>query len=800
MVEIMSQLPWARILDATDATVLITDARAEDNPVVFASAAFERLTGYRRCDIVGRNPRLLQGGDCDQPALETLRTAIANRRSVVVTLRNYRKDGRPFWNELHLSPLFDERGDISHFIGVQHDVTARMEADLKLRRDHRELEQDALARTRDLMEANRRLEEEVAERERIAEVLRGSEDRFRDFAESASEWFWEMDSDLRFSYLSKSFASHTGLSPEGSLGKTRREVLLDRLPDLDPEIEGTFEDHFRALEAREPFRDLSFPGVTDQGERRVFRLSGKPVFDADGRFAGYRGSGTDITAMTRAEKTVRQSERRMRLMADALPVLISYIDKDLTYRFNNKAYADRTDIPREQLPGRHLREVLGKERFDEFKGYFDLALSGERVRFEYVSSIGGKRRISEANYIPDIGDDGSVAGFFSMIADITDRKHTEEALRAARDEAQRESATKSHFLAAASHDLRQPVHALELLSASLQDADSEEESRAIASDMGRAVRIMRDMLGALLDLSKLDAGAVEPDIDDFSMTETLDRMKSEFELTARQQGLDLRVVGSSATVRSDALLVERILGNFLSNAIRYTKAGRIVLGCRRCRDGLRVEVWDTGIGIPSDELDAIFGEYYRVQNSGRDRDRGLGLGLALASRLADLLGHELTVRSAVSKGSVFSVTLPYGSAAAEAEPSAAQLMAAGFLGRTIAVVEADAAMPAGASGLLAKWGASVLAGRDADEIAGRLKGSRARLDLIVVDQGTNLGSAAAAIGALRRHTAVDVPAIVLNGTDNAAGIAGRGLDNCRILAKPLDAAQLRPLVRKMLET
>ena len=794
MVEVMSQLPWARILDATDATVLITDARADDNPVVFASAAFERLTGYRRCDILGRNPRLLQGDDCDQPELERLRTAIVGRRSVVVTLRNYRKDGQPFWNELHLSPIFDERGEISHFIGVQHDVTARMEADLKLRRDHLELEQNASAGARELMEANRRLENEIAERERIARVLRASEDRFRDFAESASEWFWEMDADLRFSFLSESFEARTGVVPESSLGKTRRELLRDRLPHLDPEIEATLEDHFRALEARKPFRDLSFPGVAATGERRVFRLSGKPVFDAEGRFAGYRGSGTDITAMTEAEKTVRESERRMRLMADALPVLIAYIGRDLVYRFNNRAYADRTHIPIEQLPGKHLREVLGAERFDDFKTYFDRVLSGEPVRFEYVSVIGGERRTSEANYIPDIADDGTVVGFFSMIADITDRKHTEEALRAARDEAQRESATKSHFLAAASHDLRQPVHALELLAASLQEAENEEESRAIASDMGRAVRIMRDMLGALLDLSKLDAGAVQPDLADFEITETLDRMKSEFALAARRQGLDLRVVPSSAVVHSDAILIERILGNFLSNAIRYTKAGRIVLGCRHGRDGLRVEVWDTGIGIPSDELDAIFGEYYRVQSSGRDRDRGLGLGLALASRLADLLGHELTVRSTVSKGSVFSVTVPYGSTVAEAEPSAAHLAAAGFTGRTIAVVERDTATPAGASGLLAKWGASVLAGRDADEIAGRMDASKAKLDLIVVDQGANGGSAAAVIGALRRHAASDVPAIVLNGTE-----AGDSPSNCRTLPKPLDAGQLRPLLRKLLE-
>ena len=217
---------------------------------------------------------------------------------------------------------------------------------------------------------------------------------------------------------------------------------------------------------------------------------------------------------------------------------------------------------------------------------------------------------------------------------------------------------KSRFLAAASHDLRQPLHALGLFVAQLHGRVRANERRRIVARIDAALSAMNELFNALLDISKLDAGVLSPSITEFPVAKLLDRVDTTFTEAAQEKGLSLRFISSSAWVRSDFILLERIVFNLVSNAVRYTSSGGVVVGCRKRGLNLRIEVWDTGPGVPQDQQQNIFGEFYRLGAPGGDGRSGLGLGLAIVKRLVDLLDGSIEVSSEVNVGSTFTLTLP----------------------------------------------------------------------------------------------------------------------------------------------
>jgi signal transduction histidine kinase len=217
---------------------------------------------------------------------------------------------------------------------------------------------------------------------------------------------------------------------------------------------------------------------------------------------------------------------------------------------------------------------------------------------------------------------------------------------------------KSRLLAVASHDLRQPLLALALFVAQLRKRLAAPERNRVVGRIETVVAGMNEMFDALLDASKLDSKVVAPDVTDVPLSEVFARLETTFMNAAREKGLSLRIVPSSTIVRSDAILLERILLNLVSNALRYTERGGVVVGCRRQGRAVRIEVWDSGVGIPVEQRDRIFGEFVRLPSADAAADRGLGLGLAIVARLCTLLGHQVGVSSVLNKGSRFFVTVP----------------------------------------------------------------------------------------------------------------------------------------------
>ena len=235
---------------------------------------------------------------------------------------------------------------------------------------------------------------------------------------------------------------------------------------------------------------------------------------------------------------------------------------------------------------------------------------------------------------------------------------SEEKLRLAVEEADNANAAKSRFLAAASHDLRQPLQALRLYLDTLERRIDDRLDRRILGGALSALSAGEELLRNYLDVSVLEAGIVQPEMADVAVGGLLAELAAECGTMAEAKGLDMRVVPCGAVIRSDAALLGRLLRNLLSNAVRYTASGRVLLGCRRRGGFLRIEVWDTGIGIPPEQLDAVFEDFYQVDNPERDRTKGFGLGLSVVNRAARLLGHPVEVSSRPGRGSVFTVTVP----------------------------------------------------------------------------------------------------------------------------------------------
>jgi two-component system CheB/CheR fusion protein len=253
-----------------------------------------------------------------------------------------------------------------------------------------------------------------------------------------------------------------------------------------------------------------------------------------------------------------------------------------------------------------------------------------------------------------------VEGVVITFTNVTDRKHAARALEVAKQEAERANEAKSRFLAAASHDLRQPLQALALLQGLLARTVTGEAAEQLVTRLDDTLSAMAGMLNTVLDLNQIEAGVVKADVVQFPIAGMLERLRDEYQYQAQAEGLAWTVMPCSLSIRSDPALLEQMVRNLVSNAMKYTREGRILLGCRRHGESLAIEVWDTGAGIPADKLDVIFEEYSQLDNAARDRAKGLGLGLSIVQRLADLLGHTVKIRSRLGAGSVFTVAVALG--------------------------------------------------------------------------------------------------------------------------------------------
>jgi signal transduction histidine kinase/CheY-like chemotaxis protein len=358
---------------------------------------------------------------------------------------------------------------------------------------------------------------------------------------------------------------------------------------------------------------------------------------------------------------------------------------------------------------------------------------------------------------------------------------------------------KSRFIAAASHDLRQPLHALNLMVAQLRAEPDPEERVRLAVRIESAVANLNELFGGILDISRLDAGVVAHNLADFPIGRLLQRIEAVFAADAAAKGLRLRVFASRAWVRSDPNLLDRILMNLIANAIRYTPRGGIVVGCRRVGQDLRIDVCDSGIGIPADKQQQIFAEFYQVAPAAAGRGEGLGLGLAIVQRLCALLGHRVQVASAPGAGSRFSVHVPRAAMRAPVEGLQGAPLAAidPMHGRRVVVIDNDPRVLESTSGLLRTWGCDVVTAASGRAALERL--GAARPDLVIADFHLGDGEEGiAAIAMLRSRYGGAIAAFLVSGDISPQlrqRATGCGLD---LLHKPVTPMALRAMSSRML--
>jgi PAS domain S-box-containing protein len=484
----------------------------------------------------------------------------------------------------------------------------------------------------------------------------------------------------------------------------------------------------------------------------------------------------------------RETEEKSALLETTLQNMrqgISVVDQDGRLRMWNSHFLD--------LLGLGGQQVNDHQPLDMVLQAADLPLPGlAGEQLEYRRTDGAVIEVLQ-NAMPD-------GGRVLTYTDISDLKRREEALEAARQAAEQANAAMTRFLATASHDLRQPIHALGLFFATLAEQVHTVETAPLIKQIEDSINAVDAMLNALLDISKLDAGVVHPKIGSVAVVGLFQRLETEYQSMARETGNALRVRPSQAIVQSDPSMLERILRNLLSNALRYSINGRVLVAARRRGTRLRFEVYDTGPGIPADRLDDIFLEFYQLGNPGRDRRQGLGLGLAIVKRIATLLGHELAVRSRLGHGSCFAITVPLSQESPSSLPSPATTVPGLELrNHRVLVLDDDQAILAAMEGLLKRWGCKVSTAASLEEAQETLAASALPPELLIVDyrlhdQASGLDAATA----LQTVLGCRVPVLVITGDTAPDRLREAQASGYPLLHKPVQPAKLRSMMRHLI--
>jgi Na+/proline symporter/signal transduction histidine kinase len=504
---------------------------------------------------------------------------------------------------------------------------------------------------------------------------------------------------------------------------------------------------------------------------------------------------------------------------------IAVFDKELALVCWNRQFGEILDLPHELTRVsialrdilRHIAQQSGQNAsVDQFIAERVAKYTADAEPF--LERVAGSNLVIEvrANRMPD-------GGLVTTFTDITPSVQAAEALeranatlerrvrertaeltrlnvaleraKAAADEA---NVSKTRFVAAASHDILQPLNAARLYVTSLIERQSAGEHAAVIENIDASLEAVEEIFSALLDISRLDTGAMKPELADFRIDELLNRLEVEFAPLAREKGLEFVVMPCSLQVRSDRRLLRRLLQNLISNAIKYTPAGRVLVGCRRRGERLRIEVYDTGIGIPQAKQRAVFREFHRLDQGARVA-RGVGLGLSIVERIARLLHCELALTSKVGGGSRFSVEVPRAAGITSVfKPLAGSRIEPGRLdGMVVLCIDNEPAILNGMETLLNGWGCRVLKGIGLAEAMAALEASGLEPDGLLVDYHLDSGDGLAAIKELRRRghpDERDIPAIVIT-ADRSLHIREQARsEGAHILNKPIKPASLRALM------
>jgi signal transduction histidine kinase/CheY-like chemotaxis protein len=708
------------------------------------------------------------------------------------------------------------------------------------------LEDKVRERTRRLETALRELEKSNRELSIAKEQTETAQTRLMEAVESISEGFVHFDADDRLVLCNTKFLEFWSdgkrdirevLRPGVSFREISRwtvetGLIVDVDGDPDEWLRGRLYRH----------SNPSDPHVVHLASGRWLQIRERQTWDG-----GTVGIYTDITAIKLDEQQRREQELAeksilLQSTLDNLAQGVSVFDKHLRLVAWNERFVELLELPDWLVrPGASFQDYL---RYRSARGDFgDDGETAIAIRMQHVREREPAKReqmLPNGTVLEMRRDPMPGGGFVTTYTDITDRQiaavqlreakaslerrvaertaeltslnvklrqeiheraEIEEALRLAKGEADKANMSKTRFLAAASHDLLQPLNAARLFVTALSERPLREKEREFATHIDRALGSVESLLGTLLDISKLDAGAVSAEKADFVIGDLISALADEYAPIAKEANLDLIALPCSLVVRSDPALLSRVLRNFISNAIRYTGSGRVLLGCRRRGWRVRIEVWDTGQGIPDGSTDEIFEEFRQLNHHDRAHSKSFGLGLAIVKRISQLLDHPIGVRSKVGKGSVFFVDVPVG-ALPRALPKHGVCHAVpnDALSSAIAVmIDDQESILDGMRELFLGWGSTAITAVDGRTAVLELARRERRPDIVIADYHLEDGSTGvAAVDEVRAVFGSNIPGLIITADRSLEVleiVRRRGL---HLLKKPVKPAKLRALVSHLL--
>jgi len=574
------------------------------------NSAFCQMLGYSEAEMLARSVKdITHPDDVEWDLLQRKRALAGEIETYQWEKRYIHKSGRIVWGFLSCSLVRDADRKPRHFISQIQDITERKESE---------------------------------------RILRENEERFRALTELSSDWFWEQDENFRFVEVSGDAAQVTATTRKTAIGKARWE--LDYV-NMD---ESVWAAHKAQLERHEVFRDFETTRLDENGKIVYWSISGVPIFDATGRFTGYRGTGRDTTEMRRVSNALRASELQLREITDTVPALIAYVDKEGCFRFHNRAYEESFGLSYEQFDGKHLREVMGDELYEVVRPRVEEVLSGYPVVYERTQiTARGDHRDYVVNYFPRYGDgseEGEVIGFYSLASDVTELKRIDR--------------MKSEFVSTVSHELRTPLTSIRgslgLISGGVagQLPDAVKTLVGIAkNNCERLIRLIND----ILDIEKIESGKMRLDLQVVDLKPLLVQTLAANEGfgTAQNVSLSLDFPQDGLQVHVDSDRLAQVMTNLLSNAMKFSPPGGVVeVHVMPASIGVRVEVRDHGPGIPEEFRKRIFQKFSQADSSDTRQKGGTGLGLNISRAIVERLGGSIGFESETGVGTTFFFELP----------------------------------------------------------------------------------------------------------------------------------------------
>ena len=608
----------------------------------------------------------------------------------------------------------------------------------------------------------------------IATLFLDTELRIRLFTPAAKSMFNVMLTDV-----GRPLADLARLTNDARLIDDARKVLADHLP-------------------------LSCDVESNDGAWYTRRIT--PYRTTDDRVQGVVVTLTDISERKLAERAITAARAYSDSIIDTIRQPLIVLDEGLRVISASPSFYATFSVGPEETVGRELGavddgrlDVAQVHRFVDGLGKKEKFSEDQEIEIE-LPALGLRSLLVSAREIRE--DPNAVRKILVTFDDITERKKASEALVAAKHLAERANIAKSTFLAAASHDLRQPLQTLTLVQGLLAKRIKDEGNAKLIAKLEETLGAMSGMLNTLLDINQLEAGVVRPETIEFPIGTLLERLKTEFAYHASAKGLRWRVVASDRIVRSDPRLLEQMIRNLLANAIKYTEQGKVLLGCRLRGRKLRIEVWDTGIGIPAGQLKAVFGEFHQLDNPARERNRGLGLGLSIVQRIGDLMEHEVSVRSWLGRGSVFVIDVPVVETKQPAQPTigGVESEAAASATGMILVVEDDPAVREMLEILFEAEGHRTTSVATSNAVLALAAKRALAADVIVADYNLpGVLTGTEVVARVRATLRREIPAIILTGDISSDALRRIRHANCVHISKPATADALTGQVRRLLD-